>query len=61
MGKQAWREFYQWLNTAADEELLDKKAKVQDVLPKLSGDSSASRAAIRIINLIDEEVLSRIF
>ena len=59
MEKDAWKAFLQWLESASDEELVEKSKRIEALLDKLS-DQDVIHHASRMIREIDRELLGRI-
>ena len=59
MEKQAWKEFYVWLETASHDELIDKKGKTFETQPLLQRNKEIYNDSVRMIDYIDQELLAR--
>ena len=61
MEKQAWKEFYTWLETASEQELLEKRSSIEALQPKLILNAEIYQDSARMIKNIDLELLNRCF
>ncbi len=59
MEKQAWKEFYVWLETASQDELIDKKSRIFKTQPLLQRNKEIYNDSVRMIDYIDQELLAR--
>ena len=59
MEKDAWQAFVQWLESASDDELIEKARRIEALREKLS-DQDVIHDASRMIREIDRELLGRL-
>ncbi len=59
MEKLAWQEFLTFCDTAITNELLEKRGRILDLIPKLQ-DEDVIRDAHRMVKTIDQELMGRV-